>query len=992
MKKRILSLMIAASTLLSCFSTVTYAEELRTVDYLRVEGKTVSSLADVFYTGEDYIVPLRKVADSKGAKIVWLEDIKTAELTYNSNRIIVPNDKKLIYINNEKSDIREQTRLIDGKMYISGDAVEKIFGLKTYYHESLNILDFVDSESVKTADKEKSAEELAYEANIIDVMSIEDSSVQDGPNSTKNYGAEKYMTTRYNPTRSDGFNWNGYVKFDISGMKANGLGKCTFEVKNVGTSNSSIDYDNSLYPVDPNSWDEMTINWDNQPQSDSEAVGCAIGRYGVIIVADITEYIKGAIERGEKVVSFKIADTQSDWCRLASREADDEAARPRLVFNYNDPNDYRIFDDYPIPEHGKGIKPLDYAKTVLEESTATYDYSPLGVNFLATDSVQLTTQSNTSYAGQKTMQTRFSNYRDSSSYSYIKFDISEFKEKTAGGAYLGVYCTAMNKTDGSRKIYLRKTGTNWRESTLKTSNAPERASVIASAEIHTAPSLVKFDITDYFNECLANGVKEIGFVLDAKDNYATTFATRHNVGNEPRITILGAGEAAGSQRPEFKDYSSQYTESVKAMTFQKKEYVSYLTRLLSSINDYTPVTEKPELSEYGGDVRRRYDEGTGYFRAEKIDGRWWFIDPDGYLMYAYGKANVRPDDNQEYYKTNNITDDASKLRWANEQRDYFKNDLNFNCLGGWSYLFKPLNANGEFAGSLDIEAVTGENNMPFGSIRCYGTSILYGKSHNMVTAGGVDKFTSKIPPVFEPDFEEECEKIVAEYVDGWEDCPWIMGWWSDNEINEAKNMLDAALSLDPYDERYSYTHAATWEWYRKRVGRKDAALSDINDTLREEYREFVYDRYYMIMSKIYKKLVPNHLFLGNRHHDEGKNSQGIMKAAERYCDAYCINLYWEWTPDILAQWEAMYDMPILITEWYARPIDFVNLSGFAGGYVTADSEDAGKFYQNFALRLLEAKNVIGYNFFTAVIGEEQQQYVREFNPNIYDLITYFDEK
>ncbi len=49
----------------------------------------------------------------------------------------------------------------------------------------------------------------------------------------------------------------------------------------------------------------------------------------------------------------------------------------------------------------------------------------------------------------------------------------------------------------------------------------------------------------------------------------------------------------------------------------------------------------PDRSRFGGwkDGPRR--DGTGYFRAEKVNGKWWLIDPDGYLFFSHGLANVR---------------------------------------------------------------------------------------------------------------------------------------------------------------------------------------------------------------------------------------------------------------------------------------------------------------------------------------------------------------
>ncbi|GLR69543.1 beta-galactosidase [Agaribacter marinus] len=34
-------------------------------------------------------------------------------------------------------------------------------------------------------------------------------------------------------------------------------------------------------------------------------------------------------------------------------------------------------------------------------------------------------------------------------------------------------------------------------------------------------------------------------------------------------------------------------------------------------------------------------EGTGYFSTAKVDGKWWLVDPEGYLFFSNGIANVR---------------------------------------------------------------------------------------------------------------------------------------------------------------------------------------------------------------------------------------------------------------------------------------------------------------------------------------------------------------
>lgn len=46
-------------------------------------------------------------------------------------------------------------------------------------------------------------------------------------------------------------------------------------------------------------------------------------------------------------------------------------------------------------------------------------------------------------------------------------------------------------------------------------------------------------------------------------------------------------------------------------------------------------------SRFGGWASGPRLKGTGYFRTEKVDGKWSLVDPDGYLFFSTGIANVR---------------------------------------------------------------------------------------------------------------------------------------------------------------------------------------------------------------------------------------------------------------------------------------------------------------------------------------------------------------
>ena len=49
----------------------------------------------------------------------------------------------------------------------------------------------------------------------------------------------------------------------------------------------------------------------------------------------------------------------------------------------------------------------------------------------------------------------------------------------------------------------------------------------------------------------------------------------------------------------------------------------------------------PDRSRFGGWKDGPQLVATGFFRTEKVNNKWWLVDPDGYLFFSNGLANVR---------------------------------------------------------------------------------------------------------------------------------------------------------------------------------------------------------------------------------------------------------------------------------------------------------------------------------------------------------------
>lgn len=583
---------------------------------------------------------------------------------------------------------------------------------------------------------------------------------------------------------------------------------------------------------------------------------------------------------------------------------------------------------------------------------------------------------------------------DTARKGYLRFNISSVDYSAASYAFIKLYCTSIQDNIPHYASVYECNG-DWAEDSITWNTAPSPGGLLSQTYIRTAGQWYYFDVTDYVNTCLAQG-KNPSFVLQDNAALRTDFSSA--IGSHPPKLILA--DASDGISP-AKDDPAEYNQTVQVQRWTGDSYKDYVSRDLSSLADFSPSSENPQLSQYGGDLTKRY-EATGSFYVTKADGRWHMVDPDGYEYYNLGVASVEPGSSEaENAGREAAYDDI--YDWADKTTSMLKNDFGFNGAGGWSDLSylpgveEPLN-------TTEIAYFLKNYMRSLGLDNSTGGSTTFANNNTM--------------NVFDPGFEAYCDKRAQALADKYtyKSKPYFIGWMSDNELPGDFDMLDRYLTLDPSDTRNLYSYVTAWEWFYSYTGKKNPSLSDITDVMRQDFMEFVYDRYFYVVSSALKKYAPDKLFLGARH--AGGESSGILKAAGRYCDVVTINYYGAWTPEsgLMAQWSSWTGKPFIITEWYAMAYDSGLACTTGAGFRVQTQEDRGKFYQNYALKLLQTKNCVGFHWFKyldndpnatgrdasnidgnkGILNIAFQPYtaltdrMREVNINAYRLIEYFD--
>jgi hypothetical protein len=366
------------------------------------------------------------------------------------------------------------------------------------------------------------------------------------------------------------------------------------------------------------------------------------------------------------------------------------------------------------------------------------------------------------------------------------------------------------------------------------------------------------------------------------------------------------------------------------------------TRLLELLEGYQPSGNSVKLDQYGGWMDRPGAKATGFFHVEKIEGRDWLIDPDGFrFVHIAINAVAEPKEVKANY--------GSVQAWAEAVTAQLRTN-GFNGLGNSS--------------STSLQQV--KPPLVWVLRKEFMSAFAHEKKITEPAAGHTG-YVNQCMPVFLPDFEKFCDnygKVLAASAND----PSLLGIMSDNELQCPVDLLARYLSLDPANPNLKPGRDAALAWLSARKG-PSAANDPASITQRDcyEFIAYAFERYYRIVSKTIRKYDPNHLYLGSRIHAEiGQfDNPWFWKMLLPYHDVVSVNLYGYWgpQPEVLANWEGWAGRPILLTEWYAKAGDVPGLANTHGaGWLVHTQEDRGRYYQHFVLNALECKNIVGFHW------------------------------
>lgn len=449
----------------------------------------------------------------------------------------------------------------------------------------------------------------------------------------------------------------------------------------------------------------------------------------------------------------------------------------------------------------------------------------------------------------------------------------------------------------------------------------------------------------------------------------------------------------------YRPITVKYSSAFPPVTNWKSEN----TRIIAYMDDYKPTIKtvkayKESVNKYGSSLTLPQQSATGRFYTKKIDGRWWIVDPEGYLHYERSVNSLRKGSSARN-KTAWASRFGSDEKWLSlSQREL--SEVGFHgsgafCTGAYSSIQTHNASNPSSPLTLAPS---------FGFLSQFRTA----KSYNY--PGGNAENAAGL--VFYNGWAAWCDTYMAgEELAPYLRDPNVLGFFSDNEINLSSigsRLLDRFMAIsDINDPAYVAAKA-----FMDSKGTKT-----VTDALNNEFAGMVADKYYKAVKDALVKVDDKMLYLGTRLHGTPKYMEGVMKAAGKYCDIISINYYSRWSAELttaVADWANWADKPFLVSEFYTKGVQDSDLNNQSGAGFSVPTENERAYaYQHFTLSLLEAKNCVGWHWFKYQDDDGTdnsskpankglydnyyqlfpylQFFVRELNFNTYELINYFDK-
>jgi hypothetical protein len=388
--------------------------------------------------------------------------------------------------------------------------------------------------------------------------------------------------------------------------------------------------------------------------------------------------------------------------------------------------------------------------------------------------------------------------------------------------------------------------------------------------------------------------------------------------------------------------------------------------------------DRRRTSTYGGWIKGATQKATGRFRTEKVDGKWWLIDPEGQLFFSVGacmasnksETLVHPKRRDSGYFAF-IPDKEDPLRSTGLRWDKGQQLINFPTLNYARFFGKGWEDRTR-GGDLDRMQTWGLN-----TLGCWSDEAMQ-KDHRMPytliaspwwRSGNHNAFPSPFSEDFESKLGNALQKIL------WaKDDPWLLGVFLGNELewpdeitpmlfDEPTDPATKAWAIAKMKQKYVQlsalnsawkTQHADWESILTRIPANEIPKA-VRDDLEPLYVEFA-STFFRRCKATLEGVLPGTLYLGCRTH---RGPKLLGKAAVGHVDVFSVNVY---DPQVRANQLAQdEDMPIISSEFHFGAVDRgIPSPGLVGVW---DQRQRGLAFAHYLASALADPRFVGVHWF-----------------------------
>ncbi|HTL59260.1 MAG TPA: hypothetical protein VL361_26545 [Candidatus Limnocylindrales bacterium] len=399
----------------------------------------------------------------------------------------------------------------------------------------------------------------------------------------------------------------------------------------------------------------------------------------------------------------------------------------------------------------------------------------------------------------------------------------------------------------------------------------------------------------------------------------------------------------------------------------------------------------PDWDKYGGWKKGPSLNASGFFRTQKVSGKWWLVDPEGRLFFSHGidcvgMLDSTPIDQRDTWFEHSPAAEplfASFLSSGRVLKGHYagRNPRSFSFAGAnlsrkygkdWSTIYPQvihqrlrswgLNTIGNWSDQKTVR----RRQTPY-------TDAIGSSGARMIQ--GSEGYWGKFPDVFDPSFAAGLRRGMERKKATSASDPWCIGYFSDNEMSWGDELSLAFAALrSPADQACKRAFVDQLKVQYGEISNLNSAWATTNESWQAllENREppskekaeadlgafytRIAEQYFKTVRDTIKAVAPNQLYLGCRF--AWVNARAAAAAA-KYCDVVSYNLYRRSVADF--QFNGGADVPLLIGEFHFGALD---RGMFHTGLVpVADQNARANAYIDYVRGALHHPQFVGCHWF-----------------------------